>query len=408
MIWLRLANRKPSAGEQRGKENLRENLLQTGAMPVYNFCMAGKVRRNRDNFYIDLSLRGERVRIFSDKEGMVLDSQARADRLLAHIRYEIDHGLFDAKNYIKRELKSLQWDNYVDAYIERQKARREAGEISREYLRMIESLAKNHIKAMFGSRSIRDLGKGIVEDAFTSLPKHLSTKTKYNIRGVISKILHDAFDREDLAKIPKIPAIQVADPKTTFIEVEEQERVLAEVKQPVMKAFFRFCMYHGCRPGEARALKWPDIENGFVTIAAAMDQNEYRPCTKEKEIRVIPIHPDCLAEIQTLPRALNMYIFTCRGKPLRKEYVNATWRQARKKAGIDITCYEGTRHSLISQLLNQGYSEALVRQIAGHRCESTIQRYRHIKAESLRPLIERQQNVSKGKTDKGKLLKING
>ena len=50
-------------------------------------------------------------------------------------------------------------------------------------------------------------------------------------------------------------------------------------------------------------------------------------------------------------------------------------------------------HSLISQLLNAGHSEALVRQIAGHRCESTIQRYRHIKAESLRALIERDKVV---------------
>ena len=68
---------------------------------------------------------------------------------------------------------------------------------------------------------------------------------------------------------------------------------------------------------------------------------------------------------------------------------NPCHRSARKKAGVTITCYEGTRHSLISQLLNAGHSEALVRQIAEHRCESTIQRYRHIKAESLRALIER-------------------
>jgi hypothetical protein len=61
---------------------------------------------------------------------------------------------------------------------------------------------------------------------------------------------------------------------------------------------------------------------------------------------------------------------------------------------------------MISQFLNAGYSEALVRQIAGHRCESTIQRYRHIKAESLRSLIERQQTVSDSNSDTGKVLKI--
>ena len=372
----------------------------------YNLSMSGTVRQNRKNWYIDLHFKGERIKLYSDKEGYPLDSEKRADRLLAHIRYELDHGLFDPKNYVKRELKGLRWDNYLDAWILRQVARREAGEISREYLRMIQSLARNHIVEMFGSRSIRDLTKGIIDDAFTALPKHLSAKTKYNIQGIVSKALKDAFEREDIAKLPKMTRIVVADPRTSFIEPDEQEKILAEVYQPVMKVFFRFCMMHGCRPGEARALKWSDIEGGLVTIAAGMDQNEYRPCTKEREIRVLPIHPGCLAEMEALPRALAGYVFTLKGRPLRKEYVNASWRSARKKAGVAITCYEGTRHSLISQLLNDGHSEALVRQIAGHRCESTIQRYRHIKAESLRSLIDRPQTVRKAETPTGKLLKI--
>ena len=357
------------------------------------FSMVGKVRRNRENFYIDLHWKGERHRLFTDRNGNPFYSERQADRILERINSEIDYEDFDPKNYVKRELKGLRWDNYLDAWIVRQAARREAGEISREYLRMIRSLAKNHILAMFGNRSIRDLTKGIIDDAFTALPRHLSSKTKYNIQGVVSKVLKDAVDREDIAKVPKMTRIEVADPRTTYLEEEVQERVLAEVYQPVMRVFFRFCMMHGCRPGEARALKWEDIEGGFVTIAAGMDQNEYRPSTKEREIRVLPIHPECLAEMEALPRSLTGYIFTLKGKPLRKEYVNASWRSARKKAGVTITCYEGTRHSLISQLLNAGHSEALVRQIAGHRCESTIQRYRHIKAESLRALIEREKVV---------------
>jgi integrase len=373
----------------------------------YNLSMTGKVRRMRENFFLDIHWQGERIRLYSDKEGYPLDSEKRAERLLAHIRYEIDHGLFEPKNYVKRELKALTWPNYLDAWIERQEARREAGEISREYVRMIKSLARNHIRAMFGSRSIRDLNKGVIDDAFVGLPPHLSTKTKYNIRGIISKVLRDAFDRQDIARIPKISRITVADPRTTYIEADLQERVLAEVRQPVMRAFFRFCMMHGCRPGEARALMWPDINGGYVTIAAAMDQNHYRPTTKEKDVRVLPMHADCLKEIEALPRALNGYVFTLRGRPLRKEYVNAQWRQAATRAGVNINCYQGTRHSLISQLLNDGYSEALVRQIAGHRCESTIQRYRHIKAESLRPLIERRdrlQTVRQEENNKGNLL----
>ena len=369
--------------------------------------MTGKVRRNRDNFYIDLHWKGERIKLYSDKEGYPLDSGKRADRLLAHIRYEIDHGLFDPKNYVKRELKGLRWDNYLDAWIERQGARREAGEISREYLRMIQSLGKNHIREMFADRSIRDLTKGIIDDAFTALPKHLSTKTKYNIQGVVSKVLKDAFDREDIARAPKMTKIQVPEARTTFIEEDIQEQLLAEISNPVTLAFFRFCMLHGCRPGEARALQWTDIEGGFVTIAASMDQNEYRPYTKTKKIRVLPVHPECAAELSTLPRAIdNNFVFVVNGKPLRKEYVNLTWRRAAKRADVSVCCYEGTRHSWISQLLKAGAPAALVREVAGHQSAKTMDRYKHIKAESLRPLIDRPQTVRKDDSDKGKLLKF--
>lgn len=358
--------------------------------------MSGTVRRNRQNFYVDLHFQGGRVRLFSDKEGYPLDSEKRAERLLAHIRYELDHGLFDPKNYVKRELKGLQWPNYLDAWVERQAARREAGEISREYLRMIRSLTKNHIREMFGNRSIRDLTKGIIDDAFTGLPKHLSTKTKYNIQGIVSKVLKDAFDREDIAKVPKMTKIKVEEPETTFSEEEEQEKILAEVKHPVVRAFFRFCMKHGCRPGEGRALRLSkiDFKAGLVTICAAMDQNYYRPFTKTKRVRVIPLKAECAAEIQALSRAFdNDFVFVINGKPLRKEYVNDTWRRARAAAGLTITCYEGTRHSLISQLLNEGHPPALIREIVGHTNPKTLDRYKHIKAESLRPLIEREKVV---------------
>ena len=56
-----------------------------------------------------------------------------------------------------------------------------------------------------------------------------------------------------------------------------------------------------------------------------------------------------------------------------------TWRRAAKRAGVNITCYQGTRHSLISQLLNAGHSELWFARSRGTGCESSMKRYRHIK-----------------------------
>jgi hypothetical protein len=78
-----------------------------------------------------------------------------------------------------------------------------------------------------------------------------------------------------------------------------------------------------------------------------------------------------------------------------------TWRRAGKRAGVNITCYQGTRHSLISQLLNAGHSEALVRQIAGHRVRVLNESYRHIKPNLYGPLNESQQTLSNVKSIQG-------
>ena len=37
-----------------------------------------------------------------------------------------------------------------------------------------------------------------------------------------------------------------------------------------------------------------------------MDQNEYRPSTKEGDVRVLPINSECMAEIESLPRSITL------------------------------------------------------------------------------------------------------
>ena len=63
-------------------------------------------------------------------------------------------------------------------------------------------------------------------------------------------------------------------------------------------------MLQGCRPGEARALRWENVDfnkeiptpdgqiiKGVITIRAAMDQEVYEERTKERDVRVLPMHP---------------------------------------------------------------------------------------------------------------------
>jgi integrase len=139
-------------------------------------------------------------------------------------------------------------------------------------------------------------------------------------------------------------------------------------------------MKQGCRSGEARALRWEnvDFKAGVVVICAAMDTEVYRPRTKEGDIRYLPLHPEVADALKKLPRQLSGFVFTYRGKPLHRKVVWETWAKAAKRAGVDINCYQGTKHSLGSQAVNSGVDLEILRRFFGHKDIRSTQRYVHV------------------------------
>src|SRR5271157_230939 len=53
--------------------------------------------------YVDLPWKGQRIRIYSDKTGQVLDTYDRANTVLKAIRAEIEAHSFDPQRYLKVE-----------------------------------------------------------------------------------------------------------------------------------------------------------------------------------------------------------------------------------------------------------------------------------------------------------------
>ena len=356
--------------------------------------MAGKIRRNRENFYIDLPWRGQRIRLFSDREGNPLYSERQAARLLERIRSEIDAEEFNPKNYIKRELKALRLDTYAQAWVGRQKLRLEAGEISHGYYNFLQGTVRCHIIPHLGSRDIRSFTKGILEDFLVMVPG--SPKTKKNILGVIRAIFADAQDREDILKIPKFPKITVAEPQVRWLDPEAQDAILEQFADPVRKAFFTFLVHMGVRPGEGRGLRWEDIdwERKTVTIHAAMDLNHYRPTTKEKDVRTLPLPDEVITSLKGLPRSLSGFAFTFRGKPFGKQAVYEWWQKASTAAGHNIPLYQGTKHSKGCQARLQGIPLDVIQDWFGHKSAASTRRYAKLQVETLK-IMHRQQTVSK-------------
>jgi len=353
--------------------------------------MSGSVRKSRDKFFIDLTWHGERYRLFSDRDGHPLFDPRQAARILERIRSEIDYGEFNPKNYIQRELKALRLDGYALAWLRRQELRLQAGEISHGYFRELRATVNNHLIPHLGPRDIRSLNKGHLDDFLSVL--RVSAKSKKNALGILRAIFTDAVDREDILRVPKFPRVQVADPIIKWIGAEAQDAILAQFQDPVRRAYFHFLVHMGCRPGEAQVLKWDDIDwgRGLVTIHAAQDLNFYRPTTKEKDCRTLPMPQEVIGSLRALPRTIG-YIFTLPGqsRPYTKQRVGKWWRKATAAAGYDIPLYQATKHSMGCRARLEGVPLDVIQDWFGHKSAASTRRYAKIQVETLKVMHRRE------------------
>ena len=62
-----------------------------------------------------------------------------------------------------------------------------------------------------------------------------------------------------------------------------------------------------------------------------------------------------------------------------EKFLRAIWNEASKAAGIEVECYQGTRHSFITQAIESGWREDDVRSQVGHLTKDAIRHYDHSK-----------------------------
>lgn len=355
-----------------------------GKFPKELICLSCQTRATR--YYIDLWWHGERFSIFKTSLGFPLDSLAQAEQILSTIRHQISTGQFDAREWVPREIRQLEFAGYAQIWLERMATEH----ISRGWLKQIERITRIFLIPHFGRLSIREIREGHIIDLNRSLPKHYRNKTRKNILNVLRRLLSEALVRRDIVVMPQFPRIEKQESETKWLTQGEQERVLANLQEPY-RTYFLFCMKHGCRLAEARALWWEqiDLKRSVVTIKASMDLNVRKPFTKEGDIRVLPLNTSVRQRLLTLPRSLTGYVFVNRmGRPLSGASIRRAWGIAARAAGIQISAYQGSRHSFATQKLMQGYSETFVMKATGHKTVNEFRRYGKVVTEALRNMIE--------------------
>jgi integrase len=352
-------------------------------------CTAHQTTPQR--FYIDLSHEGQRLRLFSDRQGQLLDSYQRALGLLSRVNNEIENKTFDLTNYLKSELEKYYISELLEKFLELKLTGNKpiAPSYVRHYRRYV-GIAKEH----FGTKDVRDIRKIDIINyhSYVSKNYNFGNKTLKNCLDIFKTFLIHVKDLELLKIVPTFPKIDVPEPITTWLTPKTQKVVFSHVPDRD-KPIIAFLMLSGCRPAEARALKCKDIdlERGFATISATFSDTVYRKKRKGQGAKAvtIPIHQEIFGHIKyrvqnNMPEA---FIFvTETGIHYSESRLNRLWGAVRDKAGLDkgVRLYDAARHSFASQLINSGVSVYSVSHLLGHSNIKTTEKYLHSDLEKLK------------------------
>ncbi len=358
----------------------------------------GKVYKNRGNRW-KIRLSGG-IEIWADKQHRSFHSREHAEYTLAQITGEIQSGTFDPDFYSKTKKSLHSFSVYAEEWLSNCQRRKDRNELSITYLGSLRNYVRNIFLPYFKEKPITEIRGRDLKQFYLSLD--YSPKSLWNIMSALHKIFKDAYEEEVIQAIPKFPmefrASTLPDPEWKWADVETQDLIFANLTADA-HLMILFSATHGTRPGETRALQHHDIDlkNDLVTIQRAFADNDLRPFTKSKRIRIVPLDPNWKELYLTRPRHVDAegFVFCdSTGKPHGRNWCRNQWNAAREKAGVaHITLYQGTRHSIASQAVNDGQSLYKVSKFLGHSNLEQTKRYSHLEVNALRS-IQRKATVT--------------
>jgi len=336
---------------------------------------------------------------------MPLDTYQRAYSLLSHITYEIEHYLFNPSRYLKAEQREFYAEVKLKEYLG-SKINLLAPSYRADFERYI-----NRAKEFFTTKDVREIRKiDIINyQSYLSEKLNVGNKTIKNMMDVFKAFMNYLKnDLEVISAVPKFPDIDIDMKPFKWLFPEDQMR-LFELVPDGHKPIFAFLMLQGCRPSEARALRCKDVDlkNRTITIVATFSGNVYRERRKGKKSRffTIPIHDELMSYMvervkNNLPEAY-LFVNPNTGGYYGENTLRIIWSKVREKAGVDkgLRLYDATRHSVASNLVNQGVSLSKISKILGHSTVKMSEKYAHVHVESLRVdlgklSLNRQQTVN--------------
>lgn len=182
-----------------------------------------------------------------------------------------------------------------------------------------------------------------------------------------------------LAKV-KLPKMQKKDP--LFITPKEFQQIIVNTKTKLLQDLFIIAFHTGMRLGEVVNMRWSWIDFSNKLIKVKVSETFI---TKSKKERTIPMNKTVFETIEmlklnSLDKLNDGYIFHIRySAKLNEDYVSKNFKKAIKKTNLDQNVHFHTlRHSFASNLIQNGASIFVCKELLGHEDIKTTMIYSHL------------------------------
>lgn len=258
---------------------------------------------------------------------------------------------------------------------------------SKKYARSVQ-LSLKHLVKYFGTEkliteiTVREF-ESFLQELIKSAPKGVKVYYR-DLRAAFNKAKDWEYLNHNIIEKIKIPKQQKNRPET--ITRTELDTILDQIKNEQVKAIAFTSFLTGCRIGEVVNLQIKNIN--LISDIIYVGDSDFT--TKTKRQRIIPINPELKQLLlQVIGKSKEGYVFSKPGGfRFSEDYVSKSFKKAVRAVGLsEAIHFHSLRHSFASNLVQQGVSPLVIRDLLGHTSLTTSEIYMQVNKESLKAAV---------------------
>jgi integrase len=340
---------------------------------------------------VDLWYQGKTHYYFKNNEGHPLDYKT-AKALLGSIQTELDEcrkkGLrFNPEKWKQIEIERRKLGKKLDEWLEHKYKQLAKKRLHPSSIRSIEGHVKEYIRPFFGNYAEEELSKSVVGNFVDSLPQILKRKSRQNIYVTLKSFIHWA------GYVIQLPRIDEDDDSEQMVALTftEQQGALQRIPER-HRDIIEFGMETGLRPGELVTLQTIDFNpaKGTLWVRRTLSGGQIIETTKGKKRVEIGLSDKACEIARRHAGGFWLFVHPYTQGRYGINALNKIWK---KYSLIEISYYEASRHSFVTQLVDDGVGSLQVKELARHSDVRTTQRYYHGNRLTLKDIVNRRGKV---------------